>query len=258
VKRYFNEQQITDIKGKMAQVESKTDRLLLKYIHFPFKNERAKHYAAEGFGRRIQMLRHCIHSVYRIIPLETAKVPSRTRLYDAQANIQAFLSNVYGIIDNLAWIWVFERGLSHSIPRLHVGLGKKNKQVRESLSHEMQTYLNAMEEWFDYLGEFRHALAHRIPVYIPPGMVLQRDVDDYNNLTREMSDALNQMRPYDYQRLSKEQAKLLVFQPLIAHSTVETKAPYVFHVQMIADFLTVEALAERMLTELQRPQAQLG
>jgi hypothetical protein len=254
VKRYFNKQQITDIKEKMAQVERKTDRLMLNYVHFPFMNERARHYAAEGFGRRIQMLRHCIHNVYRIIPLGTAKVPSRTRLYDAQVNIQAFLANVYGIIDNLAWIWVFERGLSDCIPRLHVGLGKKNKQVRESLSPEMQSYLNAMTEWFDYLGEFRHALAHRIPVYIPPGMVLSKDVDDYNDLMRKMSDALNQMKPHEYQELSQEQAKLFVFQPMIAHSTVETKAPYVFHVQMINDFLTVEALAEKMLTEFQRLQ----
>ena len=85
-------------------------------------------------------------------------------------------------------------------------------------------------------------------------MVLPKDVDAYNELTRKMSDALNQMKPYEFQQLSEEQAKLLVFQPMVAHSTVETKAPYVFHVQMINDFLTVEALAEKMLTEFQRSQ----
>jgi hypothetical protein len=131
-------------------------------------------------------------------------------------------------------------------------LGKENKTVRSSLSVEFQTYLDTMQEWFGYLADFRHALAHRIPIYIPPGMVPQKNVDAYNAITMQMTDALNQMRSQEYDRLSEEQSKLLVFQPMIAHSTIETKSPYVFHPQLIADFLTVEALGERMLRELRR------
>ena len=83
-------------------------------------------------------------------------------------------------------------------------------------------------------------------------MVPQKNVDEYNAMTMQMSDALNQMRPDEYNRLSAEQSKLLVFQPLIAHSTIETRVPFVFHPQLIADFLTIEALGERMLQELRR------
>jgi hypothetical protein len=147
---------------------------------------------------------------------------------------------------------VYERGLSNSIPRRHVGLGKDNKAVRSSLSAELQSYLAAMDGWFEYLSDFRHALAHRIPVYIPPGIVPQRNVEAYNAITVQMTDALNKMNPYDYEQLSKQQCKLLVFQPVIAHSTTETKAPYVFHAQLIADFLTVEALGDKILQELRR------
>jgi hypothetical protein len=252
MKRYFTRKQISDILAKKARIGGKTDDLFLKYVHFPFKNEKASHYAQQGFARRVQVLRRCIENVFKIIPVGTVKVPTTNRRYDAQINIQAFLANVYGSVDNLAWIWVYERGLSESIRRNHVGLGKENKAVRNSLSSEIRTYLEGMDEWFDYLADFRHALAHRIPVYIPPGMVPQKSVDEYNSLTRRMTDALNQLRPDDYQRLSEEQNKLLIFQPLIAHSTIETKAPFVFHAQLIADFLTVEALGERMLIELQR------
>ena len=252
MKRYFTKKQLADIRLKHATVEKKTDELLLKFVYFPFKNEHAKHYAQQGFGRRVQVLRRCINNVFKIIPPGTTRVPSRARLYDAQINLQAFLANVYGIVDNLAWIWVYERGLADSIPRLHVGLGKENKSVRSSLSIELQSYLGTLEDWFTYLADFRHALAHRIPIYIPPGMVPQKNVDAYNTITMQMTDVLNRMRPHEYERLSEEQAKLLVFQPLIAHSTIETKVPCVFHVQLIADFLTVEALAERMLLELRR------
>lgn len=166
-------------------IEKKTDDLLLKFAYFPFKNEQSKHYSEQGFARRIQVLRRCIDNVFKIIPPGTVKVPSKARLHDAQINIQAFLANVYGIVDNLAWIWVYERDLSASIPRRHVGLGKENKAVRSSLSVELQSYLDTMDEWFDYLSDFRHALAHRIPVYIPPGMVQQKNVDAYNAIRRE-------------------------------------------------------------------------
>jgi hypothetical protein len=250
VKAYYNETQIAKITAKLLMIEKKTDNLLLKYVHFPFKNEQARHYAAQGFARRLQVIRRCVYNVFRIIPLATIKIPPKDELYDAQINIQAFLANVYGIIDNLAWVWVFERGLSDKIPKRHVGLGKENKQVRESLSAAFQSYLASIDEWFGYLGEFRHALAHRIPVYIPPGMVRQSNVDAYNDLSKQMTDALNRMEGNEYERLSAEQNRLLIFQPVIAHSTIETKAPYVFHPQMIADFLTVEALGEKMLAEL--------
>jgi hypothetical protein len=228
-KRYFTRKQLNDIRLKYAMIEKKTDDLLLKFVYFPFESEQARHYAQQGFSRRIQVLRRCIDNVFRIIPPGTVKVPSRARLYDAQINIQAFLANVYGCLDNLAWIWVYERKLSERIPRRHVGLGKDNTAVRRSLSVELQNYLDTMAGWFEYLADFRHALAHRIPIYIPPGMVLQRNVDAYDAITMQMSDALNQFKPAEYARLLEEQSKLLIFQPLIAHSTVETKAPYVFH-----------------------------
>jgi len=41
-----------------------------------------------------------------------------------------------------------------------------------------------------------------------------------------------------------------IFQPLICHSFNEMPAPMAFHPQLIADFLTVEALGLKMLGEL--------
>jgi hypothetical protein len=67
-----------------------------------------------------------------------------------------------------------------------------------------------------------------------------------------MNESLNILNPYEYKTLSTEQSELLVFQPLITHSIRETKAHYPFHVQMIADFLTIEELGQKMLVELRR------
>jgi hypothetical protein len=67
-----------------------------------------------------------------------------------------------------------------------------------------------------------------------------------------MTDALNRLEPEEYFRLLEHQQKLLVFQPLITHSISETTAHFAFHAQMIADFLTVEELGEKMLIELSK------
>ena len=40
--------------------------------------------------------------MYLLIPPETDVVPDRNVLSDARINIQAFVANVYGVIDNLA------------------------------------------------------------------------------------------------------------------------------------------------------------
>lgn len=70
-----------------------------------------------------------------------------------------------------------------------------------------------------------------------------------------MSAALNHLNSEDYFRLSAEQNKLMVFQPMITHSIRETSAHYVFHAQMIADFLTVEELGRKMLAEIKGSDA---
>jgi hypothetical protein len=250
LKRYFTKKQLSDLNEKLATIDRRAGNLLIKYVWYPFKNEQAREYAQQGFGRRVGTLQNCIKNVFRVVPPGTVKVPAKARLHNAQINIQAFVANVYGSIDNLAWIWVYERGLAESISRKQVGLRKHHEKVRSSLSVEFRTYLEGLDKWFEWIVEYRDALAHRIPLYVPPGAVRPEDVDAYNTLMVGMNEAMNQINSHEYNKLSAEQSKLLVFQPLITHSVREAKAHYVFHAQLIADFLTIEELGEKMLIEL--------
>ena len=106
----------------------------------------------------------CIQNVFELIPMETDEVPVREVLHDAQINIQSFFANVYGCIDNLAWVWVYEKGLDANIHRNRVGLRAKHTEVRSSLSGALQGYLTTLDPWLDYIIEYRDALAHRIPL----------------------------------------------------------------------------------------------
>jgi hypothetical protein len=222
---------------------------MMQFVSFPFTDAKAKEYAAQGFARRVQMLRRCIENVFKLIPPTVYKVPDKWTVRDAGINLQAFVANTYGSLDNLAWIWVHERGLH--IPRQKVGLFKHNEKLRASLPAELRAYLEKLDgKWFEYLAEYRHALAHRIPLYVPPGGVLRSRVDAYNELERRMGEATAKLDFRLREKLSAEQDALLVFQPLMTHSTSETKAHYPFHVQIIADFLTVEEVGQKMLGAL--------
>jgi hypothetical protein len=137
-----------------------------------------------------------------------------------------------------------------------VGFRAHHTEVRSTLSTEFQEYLQALEPWLDYVIEYRDALAHRIPLYVPPGGVPKEHVSTYNELSRQMTDALYAREDgYEYERLAIQQEQLLVFQPLITHSVRETTAHFRFHVQMLTDFLTIEEIGRKLLDELNNPQS---
>jgi hypothetical protein len=252
LKSYLNKKQIAEIREKFSSIDGMADQLVLRYVSYPFKTPQAREYAQHGFARRVGTLRRCIKNVFKIVPPGAVKVPVKTKLNDAQINLQAFIANAYGSIDNLAWVWVHERGLTDQISRARIGFRTHHIEVRSSLSPEFQSYLQGLDAWLAYIIEYRDSLAHRIPLYIPPGGVRPKDIREYNNLMDAINGALNRLDPTEYDRLSTEQSKLLVFQPLMTHSINETTAHHVFHAQMIADFMTVEELGQKMLIELSR------
>jgi hypothetical protein len=141
LKRYFSKDQLADIRAKFLAVEGKANRLVVRYVGHRFKNALAKEFAHHGFGRRVGTMRRCMENVWKTLPPATLKVPAKSKLYDVQMNIQAFVTNLYGSVDNRAWLWVHERSLSEKIPRSHVGLRKRHTALRSSLSDEFQAYL---------------------------------------------------------------------------------------------------------------------
>ena len=146
-------------------------------------------------------------------------------------------------------MWVYERELD--IQRNRVGLRVQNTELRATFSEAFQKYLIGRDEWMEHVIEYRDSLAHRIPLYIPPGNVQTKNLEAYNELSGRIQQALYvNWSPSEYQELAAEQEKLLVFQPVITHSVRETTAHFPFHVQMIADFLTVEEFGYKMLDEL--------
>jgi len=251
---YFTEEALEQLSKSYSEIEMMYNDLIINFTYLDLKNLRAREFAHHGFPRRVKIMHRCITNVFDQIPPERTEIPSRDELSDATINIQSFIFNTFGAMDNLAWIWIAENGQKRAdgtpIPKEHIGLGPKNTSVRATLSHDFKGYLNRLDPWFEHLTTLRHALAHRIPLYIPPYVIQKGDESAYRDLETRMSEAIKRRNFNEYDKLSVAQLSLGNFRPWIQHSFGEGAIPVVFHAQMLADFKTVDEVAKKMLKEI--------
>ncbi len=253
---FFSDEDIQRITNEYQTISVKRKQLTEDFVIRKFSNQNAQEHAQQGFSRRLRTLDRCIHNIFEIAPPDSEIIPEIDAVKDIDINLHAFIFNVIGCIDNLAWIWVCEKTITKEdgtiIPNNHVGLRKNNKLVRKSFSQELQVYLTELDEWFEYLEDFRHSLAHRIPLYVPPYSVLSSNIDEYRELEKQKTNALNCRRLEEYENLLKELEALEIFWPLMKHSFIENSRPVYFHPQILADFNTIESVGRKILNELNK------
>ena len=167
--------------------------------------------------------------------------------------LQAFVTNVFGCIDNLANIWVCEKGLTAEdrtpLPDSRIGLRPENGAVLDSLSPEFAGHLKELGPWFEYLDDFRHALEHRVPLYIPRDSVPEEKLRQYGEIGERIKEAERRKDHAAADRLTDERDALISFFPITAQAFGENADKVVFHFQMASDFNTVEEIARRLLLE---------
>jgi len=99
------------------------------------------------------------------------------------------------------------------------------------------------------LEDYRHALAHRVPLYIPPKQLNNEDADEWNRLENELSEAIRRRDFKGWDKIFAKQAALGTFEPIMMHSYGEGARPVFFHSQMVCDLATVVEIGEKMLAE---------
>jgi hypothetical protein len=250
----FSEEALLEINTAHQKIHAKCAELFGRYFLLPLKNARAREFARQGFARRLQIMVHCIDKVFELVPPNIIDKPTRPDLIDITINIQAFMINVFGAIDNLAWIWVSEKNLKmpsgRPISGARIGLGPKYCEVRESFSPPFQDFLRKLDGWFDGMGDYRNALAHRISPYVPPYTVTNDNQSAYMELIRSMNVAMSEKDFETVERLVGELDRLGKFNPWLQHSFEEEAIPIYFHPQLLADFNTVESIGSRLIDEL--------
>ncbi len=251
---FFSPKQIQELQEDYDVLHAKVSALVEALVTRTYGNERAEEYATHGLSRRLRFLIHCVDRVFETLPPDRDTVPDRIELLDATMNIQAFTFNLFGFLDNLAWVWVLERGVTGDdgkpLGRMQVGLNKKYKKVRASFSPTFSSYLEGLQKWFEHITDFRDALAHRVPLYIPPTTIHPDNGEQWNDLWNRSQTALLQANLAAHATLEAERKSLEHFQPLMIHSINEGSRPIIFHAQLISDLKTIEEMTQKFLQEL--------
>jgi hypothetical protein len=254
---YFDDNAIHDLRNGFDDVHGRFNELRGKFLARHYKSARAGEFAYHGFCRRLDTMIHCIDKVFAELPPELDAIPSRDSVMDATTTIQAFVFNAFGCLDNLAWIWVEEKPVmgmkGGPLDPKRVGLGKRSTEIRTSFSPDFVAYLDKRQSWVDnHLKCFCDALAHRIPLYIPPFIVDPKHIDEYNRLETESGAALGRLDFEAYDKLQTQQKALGFYRPWMTHSASEKAPVAIFHRQMLQDYLTIDEFGRAMLTEIGR------
>lgn len=147
----------------------------------------SKEHLCHGAARRIGLLARTMQRIFELFPLGIDRPLPMESLHDVQINLHAFVMNVYGVFENFAWAFVLRHDLLPSIGTpANVSLFKD--ATRRRVPQAVADYLSSdsMTRWHtDYLKNYRDALAHRIPLYIPPRVLTKEESERLNALEIE-------------------------------------------------------------------------
>lgn len=251
----YNERSLIEIDEKYQEIGAVYRRLLhrMSVLMPTLKSAKAVEFLMHGAARRLGIVMRCIENVFTLFPPnQTAHLP-REQLSDVVINLHAFFVNVSGIFDNLGWVFVFENDLfgdrkAGKLTRPEVGLF--NSRTQSHLPITLRTYLQSerMRTWYSaYSKNYRDALAHRIPLYVPPSIHTPKDQSLYSDLEAQLcaldfSSAEGRDR---YHELAEAQRRVGRASPYFVHSYGEESRAVYLHAQVIADFATVEEVIDQ-------------
>ncbi len=120
-----------------------------------------------GVARRLCILSESLNALFELTPPDLSELAERQNRNLAEAHLHAFLINISGIIDNMAWAIVFQYGLNAVAKRKHE-VGLFHVKFKPHLPSSTKKKVAEFKDWYEFLVSQRHPTAHRIPPYIIP------------------------------------------------------------------------------------------
>lgn len=243
----YDEENTILIKEKYDEIDHMYSELMHTLLSFRSKltNKKASEYLMQGVSRRLNILTRCLHNIFRIFPIEKTDLLPKDDLTDLNINLHAFFVNISGLFDNLAWVFVYENNLFGDPKKGKIdknGVGLFKKETQKHFKPEFNQYLKSdrTKSWYaEYTKNYRDALAHRIPLYVPPAALNDEETEEYILLQKQLdftSPESNSRNNEILEKLNNMGQACLLF----THSSNEECKPLYLHAQVIADFTTIE------------------
>lgn len=249
----YSEDNSYEISKFIKDIETDCDKLVRSWIARNYKTAKAQEYAQQGFCRRLRTIARCIQNIYALAPVNVSEKMSDDDRANLTINLQSYILNIWGALDNLAGVLVCELNIKQSngkdLSNLAKGLGPKCKEVRSHLLDNGKR-LTEFDEWFHILKSYRDALAHKIPLYVPPALHVGDDALKYNALEAKAFEVFSVGNYKEYLDIVGEQEKLGRFAPVMAHSYAEEGRLIYFQGQIVADWNTLKEISEMVAASI--------
>lgn len=257
---YYDDGQIEEIETAKEQVLATLEGLCLSIardIAPSLNNSKANEYLLHGVCRRLRLLRRCIKNAFNIFPVDREAVLTEEERSDLEINLHAFVINVNGLQDNLAWVYLFEKELDAQVDNGAQGVGLFKKQTQAHLPADLQKYLGkeTIMNWHkQYAKDYRDALAHRIPLYVPPFQVTDVDMQKYQDIEREIHERIEAEDFDEVFDLDGKQEAIGKPSLVFAHATrdLDSFSPMLLHPQLIVDGRTVIEITKLVMQHIPR------
>lgn len=212
--------------------------------------ERAREYISHGVCRRLTIMQQCIENVFALFPPEKRSLLAEDERINVEISLHAFLINTQGVPDSLAWAYVHERGIE--INPIKVGLFQEDFQ-RLHLPPELVSYLDgSVSVWHKkYAKNYRDALAHRIPPYLPPAIQTDAHREELKNLETRQEQAIKDKNSELALELEDAKNAIGISCPFFYLD----QSPYgqvLFHSQLIVDARTIMQIIDNIRPHLVR------
>lgn len=238
----YTEEAVREIESHWHSLSSDLHELQLCAIRTENSttNIEVKKHLTYGIGRRLKIINASLHNIFSTYPPNHNEKLSPIDLDNLNINLHAFLINICGIFDNFAWVFVYEHGLTCLIEnKYNVGLFNKNTKI--FLPENLKKYLSEQTtiKWHrEHLKAYRDALAHSIPLYIPPIIFSKNDVQLYSDLNIEINSAIKNHDWDAVDQLQSKQSKLGQNCDIFLTDASNIKPVYL-HSQLINDTSTL-------------------
>ena len=246
---YLKGKDIKDIENKLKLLANRNFKLTSKISQISnfLKNEKAKEFLFHGVLRRLKTIERCVENIYSIFPIRRKELLSNNELSDVVINLHAFFINIFGLLDNMAWVVAHENQLGEKIRRTSVSL--YSKKIQDILDNKFKGYLNSprMKKWHDnYLKNYRDALSHRIPLYVPPKFLSSEQIKQEQTIEKQIREAKVNHEYDEGINLLEKLDGIGSPAPAFTHSFSEPEQKLVvLHAQVITDFGTIEEVVEK-------------
>lgn len=249
-------------------------RLIMIILDGVFPQTQLYHFAYYGLLRRIKILNKCVENIFSIRDFYSEAIPSDDELNSITINLQCFIINLYGVLENLAWLYAI--CIDYNGTKFDNSFFAKKRKLLNTLPENIKESFIGDGKWLDHIKNIRDLLAHQVPLYIPPYYVIMEKKDKWqtlesqkreieNNFIQELfemskirhssfelrtineitmdlqkQDELEAKKNEKISKINAEQSQYIIFRPVLVVGTSQEDSLHIqFYPQILVDIKTV-------------------